>query len=262
MTTPPATISVIVITRNEGHNLEECLSSLKEWVNEIVVVDSQSTDNTVEIAKRYGAIVSQPADWPGFGPQKNRALALATCEWVLSLDADERVPRELAAEIQQVLIRNPQDTAYEIPRLSWYCGKFMRHGGWYPDLVLRLFKRGAAAFSQDLVHEKILTQATVQSLNTALLHYSFRTFSQVLDKVDRYSSASAQQLYARGKTASVGKAVRHGLWAFIRTYVFKASWRDGPQGLALAISNAEGTYYRYLKLWLIQQERGPCQPPH
>jgi glycosyltransferase involved in cell wall biosynthesis len=261
MTTRPTTLSAIVITRNEAQNLEDCLASLKGWVHEIVVVDSHSSDDTVAIAKRHGAKVSQPEGWPGFGPQKNRALALATCDWVLSIDADERVPPELAHEIQDVVLRNPEMTAYDIPRLSWYCGKFMRHGGWYPDHVLRLFKRGEASFSQDLVHEKVITQATVRTLQHPLKHFSFRTFSQVLDKVDRYSTASAEQLYARGKTSSLGKAVGHGLWAFIRTYVFKAAWRDGPHGFALAVSNAEGTYYRYLKLWLIQQERGPCQHP-
>ena len=255
------TLSAILITRNEAHNLADCLASLKPWADEIVVVDQDSSDGTREIAASHGARVLHTTDWPGFGPQKNRALDLAQCDWVLSIDADERVTPELAAEIQAMLSGPPPCTAYEIPRLSWYCGKFIRHAGWHPDFVLRLFERGSSRFSDDLVHERVLASGDVGQLRQVLLHYSFRNFSQVLDKVDRYSTASAEQLYARGKTSSLGKAVAHGLWAFLRTYLFRSAWRDGAQGFALAVSNAEGTYYRYLKLWLILQERGPYTAP-
>jgi glycosyltransferase involved in cell wall biosynthesis len=252
-----ATLSVIVITRNEAHNLRDCLQSLKEVANEIVVVDSQSTDGTIEIAKEFGAKISQPIDWPGFGLQKNRALDLATSDWVLSIDADERLTPELTQEIKSVLKNDALGAAYQIPRLSWYCGKFIRHGGWHPDYVLRLFKRGDAKFSNDLVHEKLVTNQNViqvKQLKSSLLHYSFQNFSQVLDKVDRYSTASALQMFRDGKRSTLGKAIGHGLWAFVRTYLLKRSCLDGAQGFALAVSNAEGTYYRYLKLWLLCRE--------
>ena len=251
-------ISAILITHNEAHNLPDCLASLRGWVDEIVIVDNHSSDETLAIAQQHGAKILQTPDWPGFGIQKNRALDLASCDWVLSIDADERVTPELAAEIQSVVNANPSVQAFEIPRLSWYCGKFIRHAGWHPDFVLRLFERTHARFSEDLVHERVLAQGAVKQLHHSLLHYSFRNYSQVLDKIDRYSSAAAEQLYARGKTSSLGKAIGHGLWAFVRTYIFKSAWLDGAQGFALAVSNAEGTYYRYLKLWLILQERGPC----
>lgn len=254
------TISAILITHDEASNLPDCLASLQSWVDEIVVVDNHSSDATVEIARQHGARVLQTPDWPGFGPQKNRALELARCDWVLSIDADERVPAELAAEIQGILAGTPGHQSYEIPRLSWYCGKFIRRAGWHPDPVLRLFERGSARFTDDLVHERVMPSGTVGRLSNSLLHYSFRNFSQVLDKVDRYSSASAEQMYLRGKTSSVGKAVCHGLWAFLRTYLLKSAWLDGAQGFALAVSNAEGTYYRYVKLWLILQERGRHEP--
>ena len=252
MSTKP-TISAIVITRNEAHNLEACLQSLQPWVDEIVIVDSQSTDDTVAIAQRFGAKVSQPADWPGFGPQKNRALDLATCEWVFSIDADERVTPELAQEIQTVLSRASEALAYEVPRLSSYCGKFIHHSGWQPDYVLRLFQRGFARFSDDLVHERVMPQHRVVQLKNHLLHYSYLSFTQVLSKVDAYSSASAQQAYARGKRSSVAGALGHGLWAFFRTYVIRRGFLDGAHGLALAISNAETSYYKYLKLWHMAQ---------
>lgn len=256
----PPTLCAIVITRNEAHNLDACLASLSGWVDEIVVVDSHSTDATVAIAQSHGAKVSQPEGWPGFGPQKNRALDLATTDWVLSIDADERVTPALAQEIRRVLSDGPAHRAYDIPRLSWYCGKFIRHAGWRPDHVLRLFPRLQARFSDDLVHERVVTDLPRQQLRNDLLHYSYRDFSQVLAKVDAYSSASAQQALARGKRATVGSAVGHGAWAFFRTYVLRAGFLDGGHGLALAISNAETSYYKYLKMWA-QQQQPEHQPP-
>ena len=248
MTRAP-TLSAIVITRDEAHNLGDCLASLQGWIDEIVVVDSHSTDDTLAIARRHGAKVSQPEGWPGFGPQKNRALDLATSDWVLSIDADERVTPALAIEIRGILASGADAAAYEIPRLSWYCGKFIHHAGWRPDHVLRLFPRLHAQFSQDLVHERVVTTLPCMQLQNDLLHYSYRDFSQVLAKVDAYSSASAKQALARGKRATVGSAVGHGAWAFFRTYVLRAGFLDGGHGLALAISNAETSYYTYLKIW-------------
>lgn len=252
MTRP--TLSVILITHNEAHNLADCLGALQGWVDEIVIVDNGSTDGSVAMAQDLGARVLCVDDWPGFGPQKNRALDVARCDWVLSIDADERVTPALAQEIQAVIAQDAA-RAYEIPRLSWYCGRFMRHSGWYPDPVLRLFRRGRARFTDDLVHERLVAQDPVQRLSHDLLHYSFLDFSQVLAKVDRYSTASAQQMFDKGRRASPAGALVRGAWAFVRTYVLRAGFLDGPQGLALAISNAQGTYYRYLKLWLMGKER-------
>ena len=248
------TISAVLITHNEAENLPDCLASLQDWVDEIVVVDNHSSDDTVRIAQQHGAKVLQTPDWPGFGVQKNRALDLATCDWVLSIDADERVTPELMAEIQSILATEPMLKTYEIPRLSWYCGKFIRHAGWRPDFVLRLFERGSARFSDDLVHERVVPTGEVGQLKHALLHYSYRNFSQVLHKVNAYSSASAQQAFASGKRSSVAGALGHGAWAFFRTYVLRAGFLDGSHGLALSISNAQTSYYKYLKLWQMAQD--------
>jgi glycosyltransferase involved in cell wall biosynthesis len=253
MTHAYPTLSAIVITRNEAHNLHDCLQSMQGLVDEIIVVDSQSTDNTVAIAQQHGAKVAQLEDWPGFGPQKNRALDLATCDWVFSIDADERVTPELAGEIKSLLETGGAEVAYKLPRLSFYCGKFIHHAGWQPDYVLRLFKRGTARFSDDLVHERVVTQQPVHALQNHLLHYSYLNFSQVLSKVDAYSTASAKQAYARGKRSSVAGALGHGAWAFFRTYVIRRGFLDGGHGLALSISNAETSYYKYLKIWQMQQ---------
>ena len=255
MTLIKNTLSAIVITRNEAHNLDDCLRSMQGLVDEIVVVDSQSTDDTVTIAERHGAKVSRPADWPGFGPQKNRALDLATCDWVLSIDADERLTPELSSEIRAVLQRLDSKVAYEIPRLSWYCGKFIQHCGWRPDYVLRLFRKSNAKFSDDLVHERVITNDAIGQLKNHLLHYSYLDFSQVLSKVEAYSSAAAQQAFSRGERGSIGKGIARGAWAFFRTYVLRAGFLDGAHGLALSISNAQTTYYKYVKLWEMWQTK-------
>ena len=251
-------LSVVIITHNEEINLGDCLESIRYIADEIVVIDSNSSDQTQVIAKEFGAVVQITDDWPGFGVQKNRAVSLAKNDWILSIDADERVTPELAKEIRDLLEAEPRYQAYKIPRLSWYCGRFIKHSGWHPDYVLRLFNRQSARFSEDLVHERVLYGGEVHRLDNSLLHYSFQNFSQVLSKIDRYSSASAEQLYLRGKKSSLVKAVGHGLWAFIRTYFFRAGFLDGSHGFALAVSNAEGAYYRYLKLWLLIQQKGPC----
>jgi glycosyltransferase involved in cell wall biosynthesis len=238
------TLSVILITRNEEANLEACLASLEGIAQQIVVVDTNSADRTLEIAQNHGALISQPSDWPGFGPQKNRALAIATGDWVLSLESEIRTAINHSAHVD----------CFAIPRLSWYCGRFIRHSGWSPDYVDRLFKRGTARFSDDLVHERLIPNGQVAKLKNPMLHYSFMNYSQVLQKLDRYSTASAEQAFAKGKTSSPLKAVLHGAWAFFRTYILRAGFLDGPQGFALAISNGQGTYYRYIKLWQLNQD--------
>ncbi|MEO8387520.1 MAG: glycosyltransferase family 2 protein [Polaromonas sp.] len=247
-----ASLSVIVITHNEARNIEACLRSVS-FADQLAVLDSGSTDETLKIAVSLGAEVTIASEWRGFGIQKNRALAMATSEWVLSLDADERITPQLQAEILQCLAA-PAFDVYSFPRLSGYCGQYMRHSGWYPDRVTRLFRRSAARFSEDLVHERLVTSLPVGQLQSPLMHESFRNFEAVLEKVNRYSSAGAQVLRDKGKSASISKAVGHGVWAFLRTYFLRLGFLDGRMGFVLAVSNAEGTYYRYLKLWLLQRQ--------
>jgi glycosyltransferase involved in cell wall biosynthesis len=241
-------LSVILITKNEEANLKDCLESVS-FADEIIVVDSQSNDKTQEIARSFGAKLEITSDWPGFGPQKNRALNLATQDWVLSIDADERVTPELKQEILATIASPSAADCYAIPRSSWYCGRFMKHSGWYPDYVDRLFKRGSAKFSDHLVHEHLLPKGSKQKLKHHFLHYSYRDFSQVLKKVDVYSSAAALQAFNQGKKSNFIQALAHGFWGFFRTYVLKRGFLDGRYGLALAISNAATSYYKYLKLW-------------
>jgi glycosyltransferase involved in cell wall biosynthesis len=250
-----AAISVIIITKNEAHDIGECIASVRDWVQEIVVLDSGSTDGTPELCRSLGAQVSE-TDWPGFGLQKQRALEAARGPWVLSLDADERISPALRDEIIQA-VAAPASQVYRMPRQSYYCGTLIKHSGWSPDYVVRLLRRDAARFSPDLVHERLIPNPgiAVATLQHPLTHYSFSDFSEVLQKIDSYSNYGAAQGAARGKRSSLRKAVLHGLWSFLRTYVVQRGFLDGKMGLILAISNAEGTYYRYLKLMLLEQAR-------
>lgn len=246
-------LSVVIIAKNEVARLGLALESV-HFADEIIVLDSGSSDGTVDLARRYTDKVFVAADWQGFGVQKNRALSHAAGDWVLSIDADEQVSDGLRGEILAALME-PVADIYEIPRSSSYCGRQIRHSGWWPDYIPRLFRRGSAHFSEDRVHERLVFQGTVGRLTEPLLHESFRTLEDVLDKVNRYSSAGAEQALARGKRGGLGKALGHGLWAFLRTYVLRAGFLDGREGLMLAISNAEGVYYRYVKLMYLWERR-------
>jgi glycosyltransferase involved in cell wall biosynthesis len=246
MSTPR--LSVIIITKNEEGNLRDCLNSVT-WSDEIVVLDSGSIDRTESICMEFGARFEQSPDWPGFGPQKNRALDFASGDWVLSIDADERVTPKLRAEIERILATHKTNNPgiYALPRRSWFCGREMRHSGWWPDYVTRLFRRGSARFSDDKVHERLVFAGQAEKLSAPLHHISYRTLSQVLDKTNSYSTAGAEMMRMRGKSGGLGAAIGHGLWAFVRTYILRRGFLDGKEGFILAVSNAEGTYYRYLK---------------
>jgi len=244
------TISAIIITKNESDNIEDCLKSIC-WADEIIVLDSGSTDQTVELARKFTDKVFG-TDWPGFGPQKNRALDKATMDWVLSIDADERVSKELKEEIL-ANISNQTVVAYKIPRRSSFCGKFLRHGGWWPDYVTRLFRRDSAKFSDSLVHERVIPNGKLEKLNSPIIHYTYRSPEDVTRLIHAYSSAGAKQLIDNNRNSSLSIAVFHAFWAFIRTFFLRAGLLDGKEGFMLAVSNAEVTYYKYLKAYYLKK---------
>lgn len=253
-------LSVILITRNESRHIAACLSSVA-FADEWIVVDSGSTDGTREIAESMGARVVTTDDWPGFGVQKNRALALARGRWVFSIDADERVTGELAARIRAVVADPGAADGYEISRISRFCGQWMRHGDWYPDRVLRLFRRERGRFTDDLVHERLVVQGRVARLAGDLLHDTMPTLDDALDKMNRYSSGRALDKVRAGGRGGLATALGHGLWAFVRCYVVKRGFLDGRLGFVLAVYQAEGTYYRYLKMGLLARDAGKTIEP-
>lgn len=245
-------LSAIVITRNEAANIGECLDSLA-FCDERIVVDCGSTDATIEIARGKGARV-EFHEWRGFGPQKSHALTLATGTWVLSIDADERVTPELAAAIGAAIATGDAD-AWEFPRLSSFCYRPMRHSGWYPDYVLRLFRRGKARFDDAIVHERVICAGAVKRLRPPLIHHPVARLEDALSRMDRYSTASAEAIVAAGRKVSFMTGIGHGLYSFLRTYILRAGFLDGAEGFLLAVANAEGSYYRYMKAWLATRER-------
>ena len=243
------TLSVVVVAKNEARNIAECVASAR-FADEVLVLDSGSTDATVALAREAGARVVE-TDWPGYGPQVARGFGLARGEWVLSLDADERVTPALAAEIRRAIASGAHD-GWWIPRLSEFCGRFLHHGGWRPDRTLRLGRRAKAGFSGEFLHAHMTVEGSHGRLEESLVHYSYPDLGDVLEKLDRYSSGHARDMLARGKQASLAKAVVHGLWAFVRTYVLKLGFLDRGHGLMLAIYNAEYAYYKYLKLMFLR----------
>jgi glycosyltransferase involved in cell wall biosynthesis len=247
-------LSAILITRNEAANIGDCLDTLA-FCDERIVVDCGSSDDTVAIARGKGARV-ETHEFRGFGPQKNVALSLATGDWVLSIDADERVTPELAQAIKAAVAQSQaenQADGYELPRISSFCGRPMRHAGWFPDYVLRLFRRGKSRFDDALVHERVICDGTVKRLDKPLIHHPVLKLEDALSRMDRYSTAGAATLTASGRRVSFFTGIAHGCFAFFKTYVLRLGFLDGAEGFLLAVANAEGSYYRYMKAWVAQR---------
>jgi glycosyltransferase involved in cell wall biosynthesis len=250
---PEPRLSAIIIARDEAANLPDCLASLT-FCDEIVVVDGGSTDDTVAIAGKAGARIIARPHFTGFGAQKQAALDAAGGTWVLSIDADERVPDALAREIAAT-IAQPAHDGYRINRATMFLGRHLRHGGWYPDRVLRLARRGKARFSGDAVHERLEVAGSVGDLANDMTHLSYRTVDDVLAKQRRYAMLSAQVRRDRGASGGLGVALARGLFTFVKHYVVQLGLLDGGRGLVAAIAKAQEAFWRYLAVgW---DERAP-----
>lgn len=243
-------LAAVLIVKNEAAHLRACLETIS-WADEIVVLDAGSSDATYEIAREFTDKVVVNADWQGFGIQRQRAEAMATSNWVLMIDADERVTPELRHSIQ-VAIADQEPAIYTLPRLSWCFGDFIRHSGWYPDRVARLYPRGKAEYDTALVHEKLQNSHAlpVKPLTGDLLHYTYRDLRHYLEKSAHYAQAWAEQRAARGKRGSLLEGVVHGLGCFLRMYLLRAGFLDGRQGLLLALLSAHSTFAKYADLWI------------
>ena len=239
-------LSVIIITKNEQDNILDCLESVN-WADEIIVVDSSSTDKTEEICRKY-TDKFYVKDWPGFGIQKQRALELASHKWVLSVDADERVTSELRDEIINKMAHDSNISGYLIPRLSNYLGKDIYHAGWYPDYTLRLVKKQKSHFTEDIVHEKMVVDGSIGKLSNHFLHYPYKDISHHLQKINTYSSLSAEKMFDNGKRVGWSMVVLKAIFGFVRAYIFRRGFLDGWPGLVVSISTGLSTYLKYLKL--------------
>jgi glycosyltransferase involved in cell wall biosynthesis len=239
-------LSLIVITKNEEHCIARCLSSVD--ADEIIVVDSGSVDRTVEIARESGARVIVTSDWPGYGPQKSRALELASSDWVLSLDADEWIEPEFGDRIRRAIDTLDAPAAYQTLRRSRFCGKTLRFGGWASDYVVRLFRRGHARFSDDLVHEGLIVNGPIRRIGVTIEHDSIDSWSDAQDKIDRYSQAAAHQMMARGRRAGPLAAPLHGLAAFLKVYVLRLGFLDGAAGWGVAEYNRQYAAAKWRRL--------------
>ncbi len=243
-------LSAIIITKNEEANIERCLRSVS-WVDEIVIVDTESTDSTLEIARNFDARVYRP-EWKGFGPAKQYALDKATGEWVLSIDADEEVSFTLKNEIRQLLESEPECCGYYIPRKTRFLDRWILHSGWYPDYVLRLFKKSSGRFTLALVHEKVEVTGPTGRLHNPLMHYSYPTLEDYMHKLDHYSTLGAREMFEAGKRFHGYHLIVKPIMAFIKKLIFKKGWRDGWEGFMIAGLTSFGTLIKLAKLRELQ----------
>ncbi|SDX34531.1 glycosyltransferase family 2 protein [Marinobacter mobilis] len=243
-------LSAVLIAKNAGPDFKRCLDSL-QFADEIVVLDSGSTDDTVRLAEEAGATVVSSEGWPGFGPQRQRAQNHAQGEWVFWVDTDEVVSEELAQSVLKAVSAAPANTVFQLNRLSWFFGRFIRHSGWYPDRIVRLYRRAEYGYDDALVHEKVACEgAHVETLAGDLLHYTATDFSDYMSKSVRYSDAWAEGRARKGKKASLGSAVSHSVGAFLRKYLLQLGFLDGRHGFLLAVFTAHYVFNKYAALWI------------
>lgn len=247
-------LSVTVITRNEAGNIEECLRSVL-WADEIIVLDQFSEDGTGEKAEALGAKVFREP-WKGFAAQKNSALSKAKGDWVLSLDADERVPEALRAEIKEAVAAKDGPVGFFIARKNHFAGKWIRHGGWWPDYCLRLFRRKDAGFEERAVHEKVLVKGRLGYLKTPLYHYSYRSVADFVVRMERYSRLAASEMGEEKRRFLLVSLLLRPPFTFLSMYLLRLGFLDGMEGLFLASSYA---YYTFLKYYRFAE--GQLDPP-
>jgi glycosyltransferase involved in cell wall biosynthesis len=243
-------VSVTVITRNEAANLPRALESVA-WADEIIVVDCGSDDETVAVARRHTDHVVV-REWRGYSTQKNYAASLARYDWILSIDADERVTPELAREIGELLEQEPPARGYRIPRRTWYLGRWIRSTDWYPDRQLRLYDRRAGRWGARRVHESVEVDGPVGTLGEELLHYPYPSLSDHLQRIDRYTSLAALELNDRGVRAGAMDLLARPPVAFLRNFLLRRGVRDGTVGLIISLANSYYVLLKFAKLWELQ----------
>jgi glycosyltransferase involved in cell wall biosynthesis len=253
---PRPSLGLIVITRNNGRTLSRCLHSA-DFVDEKILVDNSSTDDTIAIAMAVGAKITITADFPGFSAQKQRALDRVATDWVLALDADEWIPPELKAEMLTALEDPGAHVGFDMPRHSSFCGRTLRHGDWAHDRVVRLCRRSNARYGGGLIHDRMHVDGSIGQFRQPLMHEAVFDLEHALWRMNFYSSMTAQERHDQGRRGSLPGAFAHGFWTFFRSYVLRAGFRDGAPGFYQALTAGEGSFYRYAKLR--ELGRGPAK---
>ena len=253
-------VSVTVITKNEAADIADALQSVA-WADEIIVVDSLSTDETVAIARRYTDRVVV-REWAGYVNQKNHAASLASNDWILSLDADERVTPALADEIRSTVSGTPQAAAYRIPRVAWHLGRWIRTTDWYPDHQVRLYDRRSARWTGRYVHEGVVVSGEVGQLAGELQHFPYRDIADHLETINRYTTAAARQMHESGRRSGMLRMAGHPPLAFLRNYVLRGGFRDGTTGFVISAMNAYYVFLKFAKLWELQMHPSTPAPKH
>ena len=252
------TISAVLITHNEEHNIREAIESVL-WLDEIVVVDSLSTDRTIEIAREYTTRVFQ-RPWPGYVEQKNFATGQASHDWIFSLDADERISPLLKKEIEEWRRSNDERfKGFLIPRKSFFLGRWITHTSWYPDEKLRLYHRQYGHWAGGRVHESVLLSSPPGRFKGELLHYSYRCISDFIRRLERYSTLAAEDHFERGTRVTLATLILNPFFNFVKNYFLKQGFRDGFPGLVVSILSAVSAFFKYVKLWELQHPAG--NPP-
>lgn len=246
-------LSVTIITRNEAANISDALKSVA-WADDLLVVDCGSTDATVTTAQTLGARVLR-RDWSGFAEQKNFAAEQAVHDWVLSIDADERVTPALADELRQVLASEPPHAGYRMPRISWYLDRWIRTTDWYPNFQLRLYDRRRGRWTARRVHESLKVDGTSGSLRQPLEHRPYRDVTHHVDTMNRYTSLAAQDMFEEGRRAGIGSLLTLPAAAFLRNYVLRRGFAQGSTGFVISSVNAYYVFLKFLKLWELQRRR-------
>lgn len=247
-------LSVTVVAKNEAADLGSALASVA-WADEIVVVDSHSTDDTVAIARQHTDRVVV-RDWPGYIDQKNYAASIASHDWILSLDADERVTPELAAELQALKAGAPPEAAFRIPRVTWHLGRWIRTTDWYPDHQLRLYDRRSAQWTGRHVHEGLTVRGAIGQLRGELQHYAYRDIADHLETIDRYTTLAARQMHEEGRRAGFLQLAGHPPLAFLRNYIARGGVRDGVPGFIISSMNAYYVFLKFAKLREMDRVQG------
>ena len=246
-------ISAVIIVKNEEQNIARCLKSIS-WVEEIVVLDTGSTDETVNICKNFGAKVYYLDQWEGFGKAKQQAVDLATFDWILSIDADEEISPELADSIQQVLKNPSEENGYRIKRQTWFLNRWIKHCGWNKDYPLRLFRKSKGRFNDNLVHESVQLQGKCGVLKTILKHYSYPTLDSHQEKLVFYARLWAEQKYEQNKQDNPCNAFFQAIFNFFSMYILKLGFLDGSAGFILCYNSTFSVWYKHIKLWELHQQ--------